>query len=59
VARKSRYLCMGLVKQRTKETVKEKMISLLAVFLVDTITRDNCKEFADHEMAAKALDAKV
>jgi IS30 family transposase len=50
---------MGLVKQRTKETVKEKMISLLAVFLVDTITRDNCKEFADHEMAAKALDAKV
>jgi IS30 family transposase len=59
VDRKSRYLRMGLVKQRTKEAVKEKMISLLAGFSVHTITCDNGKEFADHEAVAKALDAKV
>ncbi len=32
VDRKSRYLRMGLVSQRTKEAVKEMIISLLAGF---------------------------
>lgn len=59
VDRKSRYLRMGLVKQRTKEAVTEKMISLLADFPVHTITCDNGKEFADHEEVSKALDAEV
>lgn len=59
VDRKSRYLRMGLVKQRTKKAVREKMIALLSGFSVHTITCDNGKEFADHELVAKALDAKV
>jgi len=59
VDRKSRYLRMGLVKQRTKEAVKEMIISLLANFPVHTITCDNGKEFTSHEAIAKELGAKV
>lgn len=59
VDRKSRYLRMGLVKQRTKEAVKEMIVSLLAGLPVQTITCDNGKEFADHEDVAKALGARV
>jgi len=59
VDRKSRYLRMGLVSQRTKEAVKEMIISLLAELPVHTITCDNGKEFADHEKIAMALDAEV
>jgi len=59
VDRKSRYLRMGLVSQRTKEAVKEKIISLLAGLPVHTITCDNGKEFTDHEDVAKSLRAKV
>jgi IS30 family transposase len=59
VDRKSRYLRMGLVSKRTKEAVKEMIISLLADFPVHTITCDNGKEFAGHEDIAKALGASI
>ena len=59
VDRKSRYLRMGLVGQRTKEAVKEMIISLLAGYPVHTITCDNGKEFTDHEDIANALGAKI
>jgi len=59
VDRKSRYLRMGLVSQRTKDAVAEMIISLLADFPVHTITCDNGKEFAGHEEVAKALGAEV
>ena len=59
VDRKSRYLRMGLVSKRTKEAVKEMIISLLADFPVHTITCDNGKEFAGHEDIAKALRASI
>ena len=59
VERKSRYLRMGLVKQRTKEAVQEAIILLLAGFPVHTITCDNGKEFASHEAVAEELGAKV
>ena len=59
VDRKSCYLRMGLVSQRTKEAVKEMIITLLADFPVHTITCDNGKEFAGHEDIAKALGAKI
>ena len=48
VDRKSRFLRMGLVEQRTKEAVKESMIDLLKGYPVHTITCDNGKEFAAH-----------
>ena len=59
VDRKSRFLRMGLVGQRTKEAVTEMIISLLFDFLVHIITFDNGKEFASHEEIAKALGAKI
>jgi len=48
VERKSRFLKMGLMKNRTKDSVKETMIQLLAGYPVRTITCDNGKEFAAH-----------
>ena len=59
VDRKSRYLRMGLVARRTKETVADKIISLLADLPVHTITCDNGKEFTDHEKFAEALGTEV
>jgi len=59
VDRKSRYLRMGLVSKRTKEAVKEMIVTLLADFPVHTITCDNGKEFADHEGIANALGARI
>ena len=59
VDRKSRYLRMGLVARRTKEAVKEMMISLLEDLPVHTITCDNGREFTDHEGIAKELGAEV
>jgi len=59
VDRKSRYLRMGLVARRTKEAVREMIISLLEDLPVHTITCDNGKEFTDHEGIAKALRTKV
>ena len=59
VDRKSRYLRMGLVSRRTKEAVKEMMISLLEDLPVHTITCDNEREFTDHEGIAKELGTEV
>jgi IS30 family transposase len=59
VDRKSRFLRMGLVEQRTKEAVKESMIDLLKGYPVHTITCDNGKEFAAHEEIAQALYADI
>lgn len=59
VDRKSRYLRMGVVARRTKEAVKEMMISLLEDLPVHTITCDNGREFTDHEGIAKELGTEV
>ena len=59
VDRKSRFLRMGLVEQRTKEAVKEGVIKLLQGYPVNTITCDNGKEFAAHEEIAQALEADI
>ena len=59
VDRKSRFLRMGLVEQRTKEAVKESMIELLKGYPVHTITCDNGMEFAAHEEIAQALAAEI
>jgi len=59
VDRKSRFLLMGLVAQRTKEAVKEKIVALLKSYPVHTITCDNGKEFADHEEISRVLGADV
>jgi len=59
VDHKSRYLRIGLVGQRTKEAVKEMIISLLAGYPVHTITCYNDKEFTDHEDIVNALGAKI
>ena len=59
VDRKSRFLRVGLVEQRTKEAVKESMIDLLKGYPVHTITCDNGKEFAAHEEIAQALGADI
>jgi transposase, IS30 family len=59
VERKSRFLRMGLVKRRTKDSIKETIINLLSGLPVHTITFDNGKEFAAHEEIADALNAKI
>ena len=55
VDRKNRFVRMGLVKQRTKEAVEEKIIALLMGYPVHTITCDNGKEFANHEKISQVL----
>jgi transposase, IS30 family len=59
VERKSRYVLIGHVKNKTAQAVAETMVSLLAPFTdyVHTITTDNGKEFAQHERIAKRLGA--
>jgi IS30 family transposase len=59
VERRSRFLRMGFVKKRTKDSVKETMIRLLSGYPVHTITCDNGKEFAAHEEVAEALNATI
>jgi len=59
VDRKSRFLRMGLVEQRTKEAVKDAIIALLMNYPVHTITFDNGKEFAAHEEISLALEAET
>ena len=59
VDRKSRFLRMGLVEQRTKEAVKERIFELLKGYPVHTITCDNGMEFAAHEEIAQALAAEI
>jgi len=59
VDRKSRYLRMGLVKRKTKDSVKEMIINLLSGLPVHTITCSNGKEFAAHEEIGQALNADI
>jgi len=59
VDRKSRFLRMGLVPNRSKVVVADMIISLMDGFPVHTITCDNGKEFADHERIASSLNADV
>ena len=59
VDRKSRFLRMGLVEQRTKEAVKDTIIALLMNYPVHTITFDNGKEFAAHEEISLQLEAET
>lgn len=55
--RKSGFTFIQKVTRRTKETAAEVIHQLLisTQTVVDTITADNGKEFADHEVVAKAL----
>jgi IS30 family transposase len=50
---------MGLVKQRTKEEVEEKIIDLLMGYPVHTITFDIGKEFAGHEKINQVLGSDI
>lgn len=59
VERKSRFLRIGLVKRRTKDSVKEMVVRLMSGLPVHTITFDNGKEFAAHEEIGEALNAKT
>ena len=59
VDRKGGYLRIGLVKNRTKEVVKGKIIDLLSDFPVHTITCDNGMESAAYEEIGKALNATI
>jgi transposase, IS30 family len=59
VERKSRFLRMGLVKRKTKDSVKEMIVRLMSGLPVHTITFDNGKEFAAHEEIAEALNAAI
>lgn len=59
VDRKSRYLLMRLVDHRTKEAVGQAIIDMMRGFPVRSITLDNGKEFADHELISQALGTDV
>jgi len=61
VERKSRYTLIQKVERKTKEKVKKALLDLLKSFMdnVHTITKDNGKEFADHEAVAEALNADI
>jgi IS30 family transposase len=57
--RKSGFLAMRQIKRRTAHEVREAIIDKLAQHKnhVHTITTDNGKEFADHQVIADSLDA--
>jgi transposase, IS30 family len=57
--RKSMYTLMAHVKQRTAAAVRAAIVGLLAPLKakVHTITSDNGKEFAEHEVIAQSLKA--
>lgn len=55
VERKSRLLLMQKVEKRTAEKVGEATITMLFTKKCKTLTSDNGKEFANHELVAKAL----
>lgn len=59
VERKSRFLRMGLVNNRPKDSVKETMKRLSDGYPVHTITSDNGKELAAHDEVAEVLNAAV
>jgi IS30 family transposase len=55
VERKSRLLLMEKVERRTAEKVGEVTIRMLSTEIRETLTSDNGKEFASHELVAEAL----
>jgi len=55
VDRKSRYLLMQKVEKRTAEKVGEATITMLSTKACKTVTSDNGKEFANHELIAGIL----
>lgn len=55
VDRKSRYLLMQKVEKRTAEKVGEATITMLSTKKCKTLTSDNGKEFANHELVAEVL----
>jgi IS30 family transposase len=55
VDRKSRLLLMQKVEKRTAEKVGEATITMLSTKACKTLTSDNGKEFANHELVAEAL----
>lgn len=55
VDRKSRLLLMQKVEKRTAEKVGEATITMLSTKTRKTLTSDNGKEFANHELVAEAL----
>ena len=59
VDRASRFVWMGLVEQRTKESEKEEIIDLFQGYSVHTITCDNGNEFADLEDISQALGTEI
>jgi IS30 family transposase len=61
VDRKSKFAIIRRVKSKHADVVTEATIELLQPLkkFTHTITADNGKEFAYHELIAKALDAKV
>ena len=61
VERKSRFTLLKKIDQRTAAAAKMAIIQMLAPYKTKTltITRDNGKEFADHQEFAEELDADV
>jgi IS30 family transposase len=55
VDRKSRFLLMQKVEKRTAEKVGEATITMLSTMNCETLTSDNGKEFANHELVAEVL----
>ncbi len=57
--RKSRLALIDRVEQRTAQAVQETIISLLKPYkeYVHTLTADNGKEFADHQVISEVLNA--
>jgi len=58
--RKSRFVLVGKVKERTAQAVQSKICTLLLPIndKVRTLTSDHGKEFATHEQIAETLDLK-
>lgn len=58
--RKSRYVLIGKVKERTAQAVQSQICTLLLPIQdkVRTMTSDHGKEFANHEQIAETLDLK-
>jgi transposase, IS30 family len=56
--RKSRFALLGKVSKRSAEQVQARLVQLMRPFLdkLNTMTGDNGKEFAQHELLAVELD---
>jgi len=57
--RKSRFTLMRKVTRKTSQEVCNALIELLRPYPVSTITRDNGKEFVEHQRIAQELNAQV